>query len=132
MSYNTATRTFVIFTIDFELIGVHEFSISAEFNDYPSTRTSDEVAKITIIDPCLDPDLVQASEQEITELTYNYSGSSPKLEFTMTPFIIEPPICEVKYSCELISGPIPDLDLCSVSDGLTEAILDSGSGNFEL
>ena len=48
----------------------------------------------------------------------------------MTPFTVEPPICSIVYSCETISAPVPELELCSIFDGQTEATFKSISGNY--
>ena len=62
MSYDSETRTFKVLTDDFNLIGEREFAISAYLTDYPSMRTTvkAERARLTIVNPCLEPDLVQA------------------------------------------------------------------------
>ena len=60
---------------------------------------------------------------------YFYTGQSLSLTFELAAFAVEPPVCVFQYSCQVISGD--RLDLCQISDGLTQGIFDTISGNYE-
>ena len=51
------------------------------------------------------------------------------MQFTMTPFQVEPPICTFTYSCAMTAGD--RLDLCSIVDGDTQGVFDPINGNYE-
>jgi len=59
---------------------------------------------------------------------YSYTGVSSKVEFTLSPFTVDPPACAVTYSCEVVAGP--RLDICTVNDGSTQATSDPSSGDY--
>ena len=60
---------------------------------------------------------------------YLYTAQAPKMQFTLIPFIVEPPVCTFQYSCTLTSGS--RTDLCSIDDGSTQGIFDPNTGNYE-
>ena len=47
----------------------------------------------------------------------------------MNPFFIDPPICDIEYTCEMQSS-IVDIDLCNFNDGSTRGKFDSRSGDY--
>ena len=51
------------------------------------------------------------------------------MQFTLTPFLVEPPICTFAYSCGMTAGD--RLDLCSFVDGGTQGVFDPITGNYE-
>ena len=51
------------------------------------------------------------------------------MQFTLTPFFRDPPVCEFIYSCAVIEGSWRDL--CSIADGSTHGIFDAITGNYE-
>ena len=57
MAYDSASRTFTIYSEDFNLLGDRTFTVAASLTQYPTTVTSlpDASETIEIIDPCLDP-----------------------------------------------------------------------------
>ena len=57
MAYDTATRTYDIYSEDFALIGDKTFTVEASLTTYPVTKsaTPDASSTIEIINPCLDP-----------------------------------------------------------------------------
>ena len=56
MAYDTATRTFNVYSEDFGLLGTKSITVTAQLTTYKSTATTPEVSTtIEIIDPCLDP-----------------------------------------------------------------------------
>ena len=57
-----------------------------------------------------------------------YTGNSPAAVFTMNPFIVDPPICTVTYSCSVISGP--RFDLCAIIDGATKGVFNTITGDY--
>lgn len=61
---------------------------------------------------------------------YNYTGDNPAVNFLMAPFDVSPSICEVTYTCRVISSPIGPVDFCSFEDGQTLAKFDAKTGNF--
>ena len=82
-----------------------------------------------IIDPCLDPfSLSIALPIDPAEYSYTYTGTSPSLDFTPQAAVVDPYVCVINYSCEIINGP--RLDICNVDDGLTQSSYDSLTGQF--
>ena len=58
---------------------------------------------------------------------YFYTANSPALALDTIPFVVEPAVCGVTYSCSVSAG----LDICSVSDGFgTESVFDSQTGRY--
>ena len=51
------------------------------------------------------------------------------MQFTLTPFVVEPPVCQFVYSCSMTAGS--RLDLCAVNDGDTKAVFDPITGDYE-
>ena len=65
----------------------------------------------------------------MTVADYIYTGDSPKAIFTMTPFVPDPPVCIVTYSCTMLSSS-PRTDLCSIIDGSTIGAFDPLTGDY--
>lgn len=133
LSYDTETRTFTMRSEDFNLIGKREFSIQAYLTEYPSMRTTEKAEKayLTILNPCLAPTSVSASQQASLRIEYSYIGASPAVEFQINPFAVEPPICDLLYACETILTPGQSADICSISDGNSDASFDQVSGAYK-
>ena len=47
----------------------------------------------------------------------------------MIPFHVEPEVCPVTYSCEMLSNQ--GIDLCTIVDASSVASFDSKTGNYE-
>ena len=62
---------------------------------------------------------------------YLYTAQNPKMSFTLTPFIVEPPVCSFTYSCVMTAGPTVIPDLCALTDGDSNGVFDPISGNYE-
>lgn len=92
-----------------------------------ATAISAESAQIVIGDPCPDPDSVIAPLQS-TVTPYSYTGDSPKVSFTATPFDVVPAICPVTYSCAILNGPFAGP--CAFVSGTTVATFDDTTGDF--
>ena len=61
VTYDTATRSFSVYSEDFDLIDAHPFTIHAFLTDHPTTATATPLAAtLTIGDPCPDPNSVTA------------------------------------------------------------------------
>ena len=73
------------------------------------TSLPESTATINFVDPCLDPELLTATAQ-INPLNYDYTGQFPSTQFYLAPFVVEPPVCAIQYSCQVIVGD--RLDLC--------------------
>ena len=65
----------------------------------------------------------------MTVADYTYTGDSPKAIFTMNPFVPDPPVCALTYSCSMLASS-PRTDLCSIIDGLTIGAFDTFTGNY--
>ena len=63
--------------------------MTAAFSEY-LTITSTASATIEFMDPCPSPESVNSVPQT-NPADYLYTGQSPKMQFTLTPFIVEPP-----------------------------------------
>ena len=51
------------------------------------------------------------------------------MQFTLTPFVVSPPICVFTYSCSVTSGS--RLDLCAIAHDSTHGVFDPISGNYQ-
>ena len=129
MTYDTTTRTFSLYSEDFNLLGMQPITVQAYFEmpDYQSVNSGAPVqTEIEIKDPCIDPfSLVVPGQPQPSD--YYYTADSPALELATIAFVVEPSVCDVTYSCSVSPG----LDICSVSDGFgTEGIFDSLTGRY--
>lgn len=110
MSYDAATRTFTFFSDDWAMIGDREFAVKAHYaKTHQSVNDPPASAFLEIFEPCY----LTAPEQ-MSMPPYFYSGELT--QFFMNPFIIEPPLCDLEYTCEVVSAPreLDTLDLCDV------------------
>ena len=86
------------------------------------------MAYILFKDPCPDPESVVMTIQT-NPAAYLYTAQNPKLHFTMTPFVVSPPICSFTYTCSVTAGS--RLDLCAIADGSTHGVFDPITGNYQ-
>ena len=104
MSYDQATRTYSFYSEDDGLVGDHPFTLAAHLTDYPVTAAPAKAATITVVDPCLDPDILKVTGQPAIP-DYLYTAS-PIIDFVLNPFEVFPPSCPVAYSCASgVTGP---------------------------
>ena len=103
--------------------------MTAAFSEY-LTITSTASATIEFMDPCPSPESVNSVPQT-NPADYLYTGQSPKMLFTLTPFIVEPPVCTFAYSCVMTAGPAGMPDLCALTDGDSHGVFDPITGNYE-
>ena len=61
---------------------------------------------------------------------YLYTGAASKVDYTPNTFTVDPSVCPVSFSCQLLTGPRSDVDLCSVDDGTTQGTFSTSSGQF--
>ena len=47
----------------------------------------------------------------------------------MIPFKVEPEICDVIYTCKMLSGPRKDL--CAINEGTTHGVFDTITGDYK-
>ena len=60
--------------------------------------------------------------------SYYYTGATDKIQFTLSPFNVDPSSCALTYTCILSSGPI---NICNINDGTTSGIFSAVTGNYE-
>lgn len=102
--------------------------MTAKFIDNPLFPISDvESVIIEIIDPCIDPTSVLATDQGPPS-EYKYTGDTPRYDKSITPFQVTPDACSFTYSCEMIGGP--RLDLCDIIDGSTQGSFNTATGDY--
>jgi len=92
--------------------------------------TSTASASIEFLDPCPIPESV-TSVSQTNPVDYYYTAQVPKMQFTLTPFLVEPQVCPFTYSCAMISGPAGVPDLCALTDGDSHGVFDPITGNYE-
>ena len=61
-------------------------------------------------------------------MDYYYTGGMPRLEFIVKDFTVDPPICNVDYSCEVVDGP--RTDICYISESVTRGLFNPMSGKY--
>ena len=71
------------------------------------------------------------SVTQTNPVNYLYTAKSPKMQFTLIPYIVEPPVCVFTYSCLMTDGPVGVPDLCALTDGDSHGVFDPISGNYE-
>ena len=129
MGYDPTSLNYEIYSEDFGLLGSHSFSVTGILKDHPTVTPTLVTETIMIIDPCLDPFLLNIAPPIYpAEYSYTYTGTSPSLDFTPQAAVVDPYVCVINYSCEIINGP--RLDICNVDDGLTQSSYDSLTGQF--
>ena len=98
MRYDTLTRTFEIYSEDFDLIGTRSIEARGHFREYPTVMTDlpNVTTTIDILDPCLMPASITDPGQ-IALRTYNYSEQG--LRFKLNEPVVDPEICPVTYRC---------------------------------
>ena len=134
MAYDTATasRTFLIYSEDFSLVGDRTFTVAAYLSTYPNSMTSptpDASSTIEIINPCLDPfSLTSTPQTDPADYIYK-STSKPSVQVILDQYISDPDasVCPITYTCE-VSGP--RTDICSKNDGDTVATFDTNTGDY--
>ena len=128
LSYDSASLTYAIYSEDRNLIGPNLIELQALFVQYPSVTSGSPVEiDLEIIDPCLDPFDLQAPTQDPVP-DYYYTFDQPALTVNTKAFIVDPPVCGVTYSCQIVDGP--RLDICDFSDGDTSSFFDPSTGDF--
>ena len=131
VSYSASTLTHTVYSEDITLKGTSQlYTVKAAFVNYPTITSSapDAKAYIQFLDPCPTPESVVSSLQT-NPVSYYYTAQTPKMEFTLTPFVVYPPICPFTYSCVVTIGS--RIDLCSKTDGSTNGIFDTATGNYQ-
>ena len=131
LGYFAANRTHDLYSEDLALKGTTQsYTVKAAFVQYPQITSSapDAKAFIEFQDPCPDPESVMMTLQT-SPAAYYYTAQTPKMQFTMTPFVVSPPICSFTYTCSVTAGS--RLDLCAIADGSTHGVFDPITGNYQ-
>jgi len=131
MAYNTATRTFEIYSEDFSLLGDRTITLAAFLTNYPITKSPlpDAPTTIKLLNPCLNP-FSLTSNAQINPANYIYkSVARPTVIFTLVPYSVDPDasVCPITYSCA-VAGP--RTDICSKADGDTVATFNTATGGY--
>ena len=82
---------------------------------------------IEVLNSCNNPFSLVASPAS-NPPDYLYTGNTPALTFVTPPFVVEPSVCTVTYSCTILSGPRDDI--CSIIEGSTVADFESIDGSY--
>jgi len=106
---------------------IKQYTVTAFLTQWISTVSEVATANIEFKNPCPDPESVTAPVQT-NPAAYLYTAQAPKMQFTMIPFVVEPDICKVTYSCAMTAGP--RVDLCAKTDGSTHGVFDPITGNY--
>ena len=108
MGYDSVTRTFEIYSEDFDLIGPRTIEVRGFLKDYPSMRAElpNLTTSIEILDPCPTPTSISDPGQ-LTEVTYDYSVQG--LRFKLNDLVVDPYICPASYECVSIEDPSSSL-----------------------
>ena len=124
MSYDALSQQFAIYSEDFNLLDFKAIQVQAFLQEYPTVISPIETAQIEFIDPCIDPFTLTVPVQTAPE-PYLYTENQPQLSFTPLAATVDPSICSITYGCQ-----ITPVDLCSVSDGATNAQFDTNTGQY--
>ena len=131
MSYDTNTRSFVIYSEDFSLLGTHVITVAAHLETYPLTKTAqpDAATTIDIVDPCLDPFDLISSKQTNPDPYFYKSQERPAVQVKFAQFTVNPDasVCPITYSC-IVKGPRSDI--CQITDNETISTFDTASGDY--
>ena len=63
-----------------------------------------------------------------TPADYYYTEDDPILSFVTQQFTVNPDICQITYSCTILTGGIGNI--CDVADGQTNGIFDDVTGEY--
>lgn len=131
LGYFASNRTFDLYSEDMNLVGqIKPYTVQAYLTEYDTVTSSVSTANIEFIDPCPIPEDLTAPDQTDPE-DYYYTGDSPSAEFTANPWVVEPPVCAIEYSCRTTGSPMtPLVDLCDFNDGDTVGNFDAITGNY--
>ena len=121
-------RRHTVYSENFALLGLQPYTVRAFLTNYPTTTSATKTAQIKFMDPCPDPESV-LSVLQTNPADYYYTLQSPKMKFTLKPYVVEPPVCVFVYSCAVTAGA--RTDLCSINDGTTQGVFDPITGNYE-
>ena len=131
MAYDSATRTFDIYSEDFDLLGTRTIKVAAYLTSYPVIKTStpDAETTIEITDPCLDPFTLTSSAQTDPDPYIYKSTVRTSVLFTLSQFVVDPiaSICPITYSCAVAGSRT---DICSITESDTAATFDSTTGDY--
>ena len=137
VGYHASNRTHDVYSENLALIDTtndqnkKEYTVTAYLTQYTSVTSATSKGIIEFIDPCPSPESVTAPDQT-NPADYSYTASSPKMAFTATAWVVEPPICAVTYSCSVVSSPMStSVDLCDLEDGNTAGVFDPITGNYD-
>ena len=122
-----------------DLVGTHTVSVKAYLSDYPDGLSATFSFKINFLSPCAQVSkVVLMPTSQDNPPNYSYTGSSPPAIFTLNPFDVDPAICTLTYSCEMMTNA--GFDLCedgtfSATTGnliiATDSIVDYPPGDYE-
>ena len=97
MKYETTSRQFTFFSDDVNLVGTHDFSITAYLSSYPAIKTDSPITaqlEVTNILSCDSPVSVTAS----TMVPQEYIVAADAKPYQISPFTTDPPGCPITYT----------------------------------
>ena len=130
VGYDPANLQFTVYSEDFGLLGPKDLTVQAYLVEYTQIVSEVSTTTIEFLDPCPIPESVNSVTQT-NPVDYLYTAQSPKMQFTLTPFLVEPPVCTFTYSCVMTDGPAGVPNLCALTDGDSHGVFDQISGNYE-
>ena len=122
VGYDPVALEHSVYSENFNLIGVRPYTVTAVFSEYLTIKSTAS-AQIEFLNPCPIPESVNSVTQT-NPVDYLYTAQSPKMQFTLTPFLVEPPVCTFTYSCVMTDGPAGVPDLCALTDGDSHGVFD--------
>ena len=97
MKYDTSSRQFTFFSDDVNLVGTHDFSITAHLSSYPAMKTNRPVTaqlEVTNAVSCDSPVSVTAS----TLVPQEYIVAADAKAYQISPYTTDPPDCPITYT----------------------------------
>ena len=107
-------------------------TVEAYLVEYTQIVSGLSTTFIEFLDPCPDPEAVTSTAQT-NPVDYYYTAQAPAMQFTLTAYVVEPPVCPFIYSCLMTGSPAAytGTDLCAHHDGDTHGVFDATTGNFK-
>ena len=132
MQYDEIHGIFTLFTEDPDLVGVHEYTVTGFFTNYPNSSTfgsdiqATATGQINIVSPCAGIDAIRTTQQDEQKF-YNYGDT---LIWDLVPFTVIPESsCPVTYSCTQLTGN-PTFSLCDMQGTGIDTFFDDLTGTY--
>lgn len=83
------------------MVGDRQISVVAYLRDYSSVTSGAAITEtINVSNSCLNPFSLTVPQQ-VSRVEYLYTGNSPALTVSTVPFVVDPSVCPIIYTCSI-------------------------------